>query len=112
MAMLLQAAVLGKQVYDITGRTIDLGLLGLAEFLPAALLVLVTGSLADRVNRKRIAIAGYTGELVCALVLLFYARSEPTAVWPLFGVAVAFGAFRAFAMPAERSMSPMVAPDG
>ncbi len=112
MAQLLQAAVLGKQVFDITGRTIDLGLLGLAEFLPAAMLVLVTGALADRVNRKRIAIAGYAGELACALALMFYARSDPTAVWPLFAIAFAFGAFRAFAMPAERSMSPMVAPDG
>ena len=40
---MLQATVLGKQIYDITGRELDIGLLGLAEFLPAALLVLVTG---------------------------------------------------------------------
>ena len=49
---MLQATVLGKQIYDITGRELDIGLLGLAEFLPAALLVLVTGSVADRFNRK------------------------------------------------------------
>ena len=42
--VMLQATVLGKQIYDITGRELDIGLLGLAEFLPAALLVLVTGS--------------------------------------------------------------------
>jgi hypothetical protein len=42
--VMLQATALGKQIYDITGRELDIGLLGLAEFLPAALLVLVTGS--------------------------------------------------------------------
>ena len=52
---MLQATVLGKQVYDITGRELDIGLLGLAEFLPAALLVLVTGSVADRLIVKSLA---------------------------------------------------------
>ena len=49
----LQAAALGKQAFDITGREADIGFIGLAEFLPAALLVLVTGSVADRFDRKR-----------------------------------------------------------
>ncbi|NDH46259.1 MAG: hypothetical protein EBX99_00130 [Acidimicrobiia bacterium] len=56
--VMLQATVLGKQVYDITGRELDIGLLGLAEFLPAALLVLVTGTVADRFNRKVIGARG------------------------------------------------------
>ncbi|GDX25743.1 MFS transporter [Actinomycetes bacterium] len=109
---MLQATVLGKQVYDITGRELDIGLLGLAEFLPAALLVLVTGSVADRFNRKIISSIAIAGELLCSVLLGLYALSDPTAVWPLFVIAVLFGTFRAFAAPSVRSLPPMVAPDG
>ena len=110
--VLLQATVLGKQVYDITGRELDIGLLGLAEFLPAALLVLVTGTVADRFNRKVVGAIAIFCELLCSLALGVYALSEPTAVWPLFVIAVLFGAARAFAAPSIRSMPPMVAPAG
>ena len=108
----LQAAIIGKQVYDITDRELDLGLLGLAEFLPAVALVLVTGAVADRFDRRRVAAIGLFGELVCSLGLLFYARSNPTAVWPIFVIAVLFGASRSFIAPAARALPPMVAPDG
>ena len=81
---MLQATVLGKQIYDITGRELDIGLLGLAEFLPAALLVLVTGSVADRFNRKIVGGIAVAFELLCSVALAFYALSKPTAVWPLF----------------------------
>jgi len=110
--VLLQATALGKQIYDITGRELDIGLLGLAEFLPAALLVLVTGSVADRFNRRIVASLAVAGEFACSVALAIYAMSEPTAVWPLFVIAVLFGASRAFAAPSTRSMPPMVAPDG
>src|SRR4249919_3868820 len=63
----LQAAALGKQAYDITGRSADLGWIGLCEFLPAALLVLVTGTVADRFDRKRIAIIAIAGEVACGI---------------------------------------------
>ncbi len=108
----LNAAVLGKQIYDITGRELDLGLLGLAEFLPAAVLVLVTGAIADRHDRRKVALVALAGEFVVFVFLALYALSDPTAVWPLFVAAVAFGTCRAFAAPASRSMPPMVAPEG
>jgi len=110
--VMLQATVLGKQVYDITGRELDIGLLGLAEFLPAALLVLVTGSVADRFDRKVIGALAVGGEALCSLALMLYALSDPTAVWPLFLIAVLFGVSRAFAAPSVRSIPPMVAPEG
>lgn len=98
--VMLQATVLGKQIYDITGRELDIGLLGLAEFLPAALLVLVTGSVADRFNRKIVGGIAVAFELLCSIALAFYALSNPTAVWPLFVIAFVFGCARAFAAPA------------
>lgn len=112
IGVFLQAAILAKQVYDITGDEFDLGLLGLVEFLPAFLLVLVTGSVADRFNRRRIALLGIAGEMVCTAGFFLYTRSKPTAVLPLFLIVIAFGAFRAFIAPATRSMPPMVAPEG
>jgi len=110
--VLLQATVLGKQVYDITGRQLDIGLLGLAEFLPAILLVLVTGSIADRFNRKIVGAIAIGIEVISSIALGLYAMSEPTAVWPLFLIALFFGIARAFAAPAVRSIPPMVAPQG
>ncbi|CAB4892390.1 unannotated protein [freshwater metagenome] len=112
LGIALQAAVLGKQIYDITGRSIDLAWLGLAEFAPAPLLVLLTGALADRFNRKKIAALALGGELLCALALMLYSLGSPTAVWPFFVIAISFGVFRAFNNPAIRAMPPMVAPDG
>ena len=108
----LQAATLGKHIFDTTGRAIDIGWLGLAEFAPIALLVLVSGSVADRFNRKHVAALALAGEMLCAIALVVYSLSEPTAVWPFFVIAVAFGISRAFLSPATRAMYPMVAPDG
>jgi MFS family permease len=108
----LQAATLGKHIFDVTGRAIDIGWLGLAEFGPIALLVLVSGSVADRFNRKHVAALALAGEMCCAIALVVYSLSEPTAVWPFFLIAVVFGISRAFLSPAVRAMYPMVAPDG
>ena len=108
----LQAATLGKHIFDVTGRAIDIGWLGLAEFGPIALLVLVSGSVADRFNRKHVAALALVGEMMCAIALVAYSLSKPTAVWPFFLIAVVFGISRAFLSPATRAMYPMVAPDG
>ncbi|MEQ1703694.1 MAG: MFS transporter, partial [Ilumatobacteraceae bacterium] len=108
----LQAAALGLQAYDITGREADLGWIGLCEFLPAALLVLVTGTVADRFDRKKVALFAIFGEVLCSVALLWYATTEPTEVWPLFVIAFFYGIARAFLAPATRPMPPMVAPEG
>jgi MFS family permease len=108
----LQAAALLKQVFDITGREVDIGFIGLAEFLPAILLVLVTGAVADRFDRRRVGIVAVGGELLGSLALMAYALSDPTATFPLFVIAFVYGIARAFQAPALRAMPPMVAPEG
>jgi MFS family permease len=108
----LQAAALFKQTFDLTGREADLGFIGLAEFIPAALLVLVTGSVADRFNRKKIALLAVGGELICSIALMTNALGDGGSVWTLFAIAFVYGIARAFQAPAIRSMPPMVAPDG
>ena len=64
--------VLGLQVFAISGRPLDLGILGLAAFAPTALLVFVTGTIADRFNRRRVAAAGLAGEVVMTAALFVY----------------------------------------
>jgi MFS family permease len=75
-AVALLTTVLGKQVFDLTGSSLDLGLLGLAEFAPAALLVFVTGPLADRVDRRKLAAGGLVLQAVSIAVLAWYAGHE------------------------------------
>ena len=108
----LQAATVGKEAFDISGREADLGWIGLAEFLPAAMLVLVTGLVADRVNRRLVASVAVGIELASSIALLLYSRSNPTEVWPMFIISFFYGVGRAFAAPALRAMPPMVAPEG
>ena len=111
-ATVLQVVALGKLVYDMTGRQLDLGLLGLAEFLPTAALVLVTGSVADRFDRRKIGAAALIIEALCAVGLAAYANTSPTAIWPIFAIVLIFGSARGFAAPALRALAPSVAPPG
>src|SRR5687768_17800019 len=96
-ASLITVTALGIQVYDLTGRELDLGLLGLAEFAPAALLVLVTGSVADRLDRRMVSAVAFLGQAVVAAGLAWYASTEPTAVGPIFGLVFCSGITSAFA---------------
>lgn len=100
------------QVFDITGREADLGFIGLAEFIPAILLVVVTGNVADRFDRRWVAAGALAVEVVVILVLMVYAMSDPTTPTPIFALALVYGAARAFHTPAIRAMPPMVAPEG
>jgi MFS family permease len=112
IGVMLQAAALGKHVYDITDSELSIGWLGLAEFLPAAALVLVTGTVADRLNRKKVSLFAQSGELLCSLLLMWYALGDPTSATPIYVIAVLFGASRAFLAPALRPIAAMIAPEG
>jgi MFS family permease len=104
IASMTQATVLGKQVFDISHRELDLGFLGLVEFAPALLLVLVTGSVADRFDRRHVAALGLVGEACATGGILWYVSTGPTAVGPIFLFVLGFGVARAFAAPAARSL--------
>ena len=111
-ATLALVTALGKLVYDITGDELDLGLLGLVEFAPAALLVLVTGAVADRFQRRLVATLAYLGEAVVTAVLAVHVLGEPTGVGGIFALVGAFGLARAFAAPASRALpADIVAPE-
>jgi len=104
VATVAQATALGVLVFGITGRELDLGLLGLAEFLPTALLAPIAGPIADRVDRRRIAAVALSCEAICAVALAWYASTSPTSVTPVLMLVVVFGVARAFAVPASRAL--------
>lgn len=104
IAVSLLTTVLGKQVFDMTGSSLDLGLLGLAEFAPAALLVFVTGTLADRLERRKLAGAGLAAQAASIGCLAWYAGTKPTSTLPIFGLVIVFGVAGAFATPATRAL--------
>src|ERR1700719_5411105 len=75
LATEMQSVAVGWQIYEITKRPLDLGLLGLAQFSPGILLFLATGHAADTFNRRKLLMACYAGFGVCSALLLFYALS-------------------------------------
>jgi MFS family permease len=111
MSNLAQTTVLGLLVYELTGSELDLGFLGLAEFAPAALLVLVAGAAVDRLDRRRVAAVGAITNGIVALALAWYLR-HPAGVstTPIFLLVLAFGAGQAFLSPAQRSLPAAMVP--
>ncbi|MEM9202213.1 MAG: MFS transporter [Actinomycetota bacterium] len=105
-----QITILGKQVFDMTGRELDLGLLGLAEFVPLALAAPFTGALADRFDRRRIFVLGVAGEVATSVGLFAYVSTNPSRVTPIFGLVVVYGFARSLASPAVRALAIDVAP--
>lgn len=106
---ILSVAV-GWQMYDETGSAFYLGVIGLVQFLPALLLILVTGSVADRYNRRMIVAACMVVSASCAgglLLMTTWQMFEPVIV---FAILVVFGIERAFNGPATASLAPNLVP--
>ena len=110
VAVQMQTVAVGWQVYAITGNPLDLGLIGLSQFLPFVLLVLPAGHVADRHNRAMILSLCIALEFLCALALLAFTLSGLEVAWPVFAVMVVFGAARAFSMPAGQAIMPNLVP--
>lgn len=104
LAVQMQSVAIGWQVYQMTGSLFDLGLIGLAQFAPFLLLILIAGHAADRFDRRRIIIGCLAIQLLCGLLLLAFTHSGATVVWPVFAVLVLFGSARAFMMPATQAI--------
>jgi MFS family permease len=98
------------QIYDVTGNAFLLGLVGLSLFLPALVLILVTGLAADRFNRRGIMAICLTAELACALGFLLFVNAQAHEVWPIFVILVVLGTARAFMNPAAQSLAPNLVP--
>jgi MFS family permease len=106
IAVQMQTVAVGWQVYEVTRDPLDLGLIGLSQFLPFVLLILPAGHMADSRDRRRIITLCFALECVCALLLLALAARGLHSAAPVFAVMVLFGIARAFAMPTGQALLP------
>jgi MFS family permease len=110
IAMQMQSVAIGWQIYAITGKALDLGLIGLAQFLPFAMLVLFAGQVADHYNKRWILVICFAIDLLCSLTLLAFTLSGPHDIWPVLAVLALHGAARAFMMPTGQAIVMSLVP--
>jgi len=106
----MQGVAIGWVVYLLTGRALSLGLVGLAQFLPAVFLFPLTGHAADRFDRRFVLTACYSLQTLGAAVLFVLARAPHPSVNAIYAVLVLIGAARAFAGPAGHALVPNLVP--
>ncbi|WJR76051.1 MFS transporter [Bradyrhizobium sp. NP1] len=108
----IAAVAIGWQIYDLTGSALDLGLVGLVQFLPTALLVFVAGSVADRYERKRVMQLCQLAQALAALLLVWGSWGGWLNQTHLFLVTAVFGTAGAFESPATSALLPLITPTG
>jgi MFS family permease len=107
----MQSVAVGWQVYEITKRPLDLGYVGLAQFLPTVLLFLVAGHVADRFNRRNIVTLCYAGLGLASTILLLLTVSGSRSVHAVYAALVLVGVVRSFNGAAGQSMVPLLVPE-
>ncbi|MGC1451645.1 MAG: MFS transporter [Candidatus Sulfotelmatobacter sp.] len=110
-AVEMQAVAVGWQVYEITKRPLDLGYVGLAQFLPGILLFPISGHASDRFERRNVLSACYGGYAVCFALLLALAERGVRSVSSIYVVLVLIGVVRSFNSTASRSILPQLVPE-
>lgn len=110
-AVQIISVAVGWQMYDVTKSTFYLGIIGLVQFLPALLLILVTGSVTDRYNRRAIVSICLAVSALCAAALLLLTVTGTFSPLPVFGILLVFGIERAFMGPAVQSLAPNLVPE-
>ena len=110
-AIEMQAIAVGWQVYEITRRPLDLGLVGLAQFLPGILLFPISGHTSDRFERRHVLSVCYAGFAVCSVLLLVIARNRARSVVSIYVVLVLIGIVRSFNGTASRAILPQLVPE-
>jgi MFS family permease len=104
------SVAVGWQVYDLTRNPLDLGIVGLVQFLPALMLVLLTGAASDRYNRRRIVAFSQLCEAALVAVMVALTLAGVISVAAIFALLFLFGVARAFVGPAGQSLVPNLVP--
>ena len=110
LALQMQNVAVGWLVYDLTRSAFALGLVGLAAFVPALSLVLVTGHVADVVDRRLVMLMAHGATALSAAGLLAFALMGGAGAWPVFGLVGLAGTARAFGLPAQQALLPLLVP--
>ncbi len=107
----MQSVAVAWQVYEITRRPIDLGYVGLAQFLPGFVLFLFAGHAADIFDRRKLLMTCYGGFGLCSALLLAISWRAPHSVHLIYIVLVLLGIFLSFNFPVSRALLPQLVPE-
>ncbi len=110
-ALQMASVAIGWQVYEISGNPLDLGLVGLCEFIPLPLLALPAGQLADRLPRRTLLAAATVLEAGVFAGLLAVTLGGAHELWQFLALALATGVAAALGSPAGRSLTPSLVPE-
>lgn len=110
MAIQITSVSVGWAIYEMTRSAFMLGLVGLVQFVPSLLLVLLTGQIADRYSRRNIMLGCTLLEAVCVAFILVEIEAGVLSVVPIFVALAGFGVARAFFGPAVQSLMANVVP--
>src|SRR5512144_2865 len=111
LALEMVNVAVGWQVYALTRRPLDLGYVGLAQFLPPLVLTLAAGHAADRFDRRRVVLLCHLGFGACFGLLAWLALTSIRTPLPIFGVLLLLGIARAFNAPAAQALMPSLLPE-
>jgi MFS family permease len=111
MAFQILAVAVGWQVYQLTSSTFQLGMVGLAQYLPIVLCTLPAGHVADRYDRRVVFASSLVVQGVCALILALGTHERWLSVPGIFVLISLIGASRAFQGPATQSLMPTLVPE-
>jgi MFS family permease len=111
VALEMQSVAVGWQVYEITRRPIDLGYVGLAQFLPGFVLFLFAGHAADVFDRRKLLMWCYGAYGLCSALLLAISWRAPHSVHLIYVVLVLVGVARSFSFPVSRALLPKLVPE-
>jgi MFS family permease len=106
----MQAVAVGWQMYALTGSPLDLGLVGLAQFAPSVILLLVVGHVADRYDRRWVVGTCQVVEASAATMLAVLSFRGTITEHAIFALVALAGAARAFVMPTQQTLLPSLVP--
>jgi MFS family permease len=98
------------QVFDLTRSPAAVGGLGVAMFIPLLLITLPGGTLADRVDRRRLVLAVTVGQTALSVVLFALAAFGGASLWALYALVTVSAAFSAVSAPAQQTFIPRLVP--
>jgi MFS family permease len=110
VAFQMLAVAIGWQVYSIHHNPLDLGLVGLMEFLPLPLLALPAGQIADRLPRRAVTAGALVLNIAIALLLVVVTLTGAKSVWPFLAIAAVAGTASVVGNPAMRALTPELVP--
>jgi MFS family permease len=110
LASQMLAVAIGWQVYSIHRNPLDLGLVGLMEFLPLPILALPAGQIADRLPRRAVTAGAFGLNVAIAVLLLFVTLAGARTLWPFLAIAAVAGVANVVGNPALRALTPEIVP--